>query len=83
MKKTYMKPEIMFDDFSLNTNISAGCEIITDNQSKNSCAYLFGRDQNPVFSYSIAACVYKENPDEEYDDICYHVPSDNNNLFNS
>ena len=26
MKKAYSKPDIVFEDFSLSTNIAAGCE---------------------------------------------------------
>ena len=54
MKKKYMKPEIMFEDFSLNTSIAANCEGIVDNATKGTCAVIGTGDiymfSGPVFS---------------------------------
>jgi hypothetical protein len=87
MKKAYSKPEIMFEDFSLSTNVAAGCEMKIHNSVEGTCAY-FGSGGVVVFTDKLTACVYTPgemggtNPDE-WDGFCYHVPTDKNNLFNS
>ena len=87
MKKTYMKPEIMFEDFTLTTNIAAGCESQDVNASTiNSCGLDFSGLQ--VFIVGMTGCshIQVEDPDGdgdgEYANICYHNPS-GNNIFNS
>lgn len=79
MKKTYSKPEIVFEDFSLSTSITAGCEFTNGLHAQDSCGYQT-RD-GVVFTTEIAGCVYKQ-PDTN-DSLCYHVPNDNANIFNS
>lgn len=85
MKKTYTKPQITLERFTLNTNIAGDCEVKTWTPSAGTCAYTvdlgdFGtRD---VFTSQIVACKTVE-ADGEYNSICYHVPSENNTLFNS
>lgn len=81
MKKTYQKPEIMFEAFSLSTNIAGDCETIVDNASRGSCPYHTRSDLN-VFTSDVGACTTTE-PDGDYNGICYHVPIDTKNLFNS
>ena len=88
MKKKYMKPEIMFEDFSLNTSIAANCEGIVDNATKGICAVI-GTGGIKMFSSSISDCDFYPSNDEngkysdEWDGFCYHVPTEYNNLFNS
>lgn len=90
MKKTYMKPEIMFEDFTLTTNIAAGCEVQDVNASTiNSCGLDFSGV--PVFIEGMTGCAGGiEVPDpnntgdgqDPYTSICYHNPS-GTNVFNS
>lgn len=80
MKKTYMKPRVSFEDFSLNTSIAAGCERITENHKQWECAVQFGPDI--IFGTEMTLCEYKISLDD-YDFICYHNPTTDNNLFNS
>ena len=84
MKKTYMKPEIMFESFTLCTNIAAGCQFIVSNSSEGVCGYLDERDptQTPVFTSKISGCKRHE-ADGGLNGICYHVPTDTSDLFNS
>ena len=50
MRKAYSKPQIMFEDFTLSTNIAAGCEVKTNTPSQMQCAY--GEDDfgYPIFT---------------------------------
>ena len=87
MKKKYEKPEIYFENFSICTNIAAGCEHtnVTATEDVHGCGYRLGRlDSEVVFTSSIG-CNRHELVDGEggYQGICYHVPSESNNLFTS
>lgn len=78
-KKKYEKPMIIIDNFSLADSIAAGCEItdVTHSKNEQGCGLNFDR-QGAVFTAEMG-CKYKE-PDG-FDGICYHVPTDSNNLF--
>ena len=90
-KKPYSKPEIWFEDFTLSTQISAGCEVKAVNQMY-ACA-TGGNDNrlnNNLFNSSIPGCIPPYvTPNMEgglwngrrYP--CYEVYTDNNNVFNS
>lgn len=86
MKKTYFKPEIMFEDFTLSNNIAAGCEIKTNTPSLNQCGVnLSGIN---VFITGMNGCAFGVGKpgdiDAQYGDtICYQVPVGVENLFNS
>lgn len=83
MKKTYMKPEIMFEDFSLCTSIAANCEIKIDNHSSGGCGQpIEGLPGQFLFISADTGCT-RCIPDEGTDGFCYHVPIESNNLFNS
>lgn len=83
MKKQYEKPEIMFEDFSLSTNIAAGCELKTTVQGENQCGYPMR--EGTVFLSKETGCTYTPPQDSDgnysYNGVCYHTPSDANNLF--
>ena len=84
MKKTYNKPEIMFESFTLSTNIAGDCKVKTWTPNSGSCAYEvkdeFGDTYN-VFTSAVTLCTTHEE-DGEYSNICYDVPY-GDNLFNS
>lgn len=87
MKKTYSKPEILFESFTMSTNIAAGCEKIVGNPSKGSCA-VNSSGGISVFDATVgAACAFTPGDmgteEDMYDGFCYHVPTEYNNLFNS
>ena len=84
MKKTYTKPEIMFEDFTLTSNIAASCAVKTYTPSSGECAYIVNDEflgDIYFFTNDVSACTTTE-ADEDYNGICYHAPYDAN-LFNS
>lgn len=85
MKKEYVKPQIVFESFTLSTNIAADCETITSLHGRGSCGYPT-RD-GVVFVDSYTGCDVTapvENGESVYGNtVCYHVPIDSKNLFNS
>lgn len=86
MRKTYSKPEIMFEDFTMSTSIAVGCEGIVGNPTKGSCAVLTSSGDK-IFTSTVGECVFKPSDmgsnDDTWDGFCYHVPVEYNNLFNS
>lgn len=87
MKKTYIKPQIMFESFSVSENIAGDCERIVGNPSKGTCAVV-GSGGVAVFTDSMQACDFTpegmgQTKNDEWDGFCYHVPTEYNNLFNS
>lgn len=85
MKKTYTKPEIVFEDFSLCTSIAANCEIIIDAPASGTCGYAYeGGNGQTMFTKQYATNVCNlQIDDDENNGFCYHVPIESNNLFNS
>lgn len=86
MKKTYTKPEIFFENFSLNTSIASGCEVKIETSTSGNCGLDFG--DLVIFISSYTGCssndgVIVEGDDGKYNGICYHVPVETNNMFNS
>lgn len=85
MKKTYIKPEIVFEDFTVNTNIAAGCEIKIDNHSQGGCGYKYeGGHGETMFTTQAgtAVCNLAVN-DDENNGFCYNIPVQSINIFNS
>ena len=87
MKKEYCKPIVVFENFSLSTNIAGTCESIVGNPSKGTCAVL-GTGGINVFDSTVGdVCVFTPvdlgGKTDEWDGFCYHVPTEYNNLFNS
>lgn len=84
MKKTYSKPEIIFDDFSLSTAITGNCEVKLWTPNNESCGYKPEGYDAFIFVQDIDGCEEKF-PDGGFwgDTMCYHVPSESRNLFNS
>lgn len=86
MKRTYTKPDIMFESFTLSTNIAGGCEIKIYNPSNTSCGYQPEGLSYKIFLSGITECEAHGNQvinDDEGNGFCYHVPIASNNLFNS
>lgn len=69
----------MFESFTLSENIAGDCEFKTSLQSEGDCGY--DTRNGIIFTDSVGGCVYKR-PDNT-DNVCYHVPYDNSELFNS
>ena len=81
MKKTYVKPQVFFEDFQLSASIAAGCEYTT-NHAMNVCVYQIVGGRN-VFIDARTNCVDITVPDGQYGNVCYHVPAGTSNLFTS
>ena len=82
MKKRYEKPQIVFEDFALSTNIAANCEHQTSLQTEGACGLDFGGDM--IFLINVTGCKEKYDVDDgQFNGICYHVPIETSNLFNS
>ena len=81
MKKAYSKPEIMFEDFSLSANVAAGCTFKTDTKSEGDCGYYSVRYNAMLFTLTVSGCKYTAVQDT--DSLCYHVPNEMNDIFNS
>lgn len=81
MKKPYSEPDIVFESFSLSTNIAAGCEEKPYNYT-DTCGVLWGK--KTIFLQEMNGCASKiENEDPSYNKLCYHVPIDTYNVFYS
>ena len=86
MKKVYTAPQILFESFTMSTNIAGNCEAIVGNPTKGTCAVL-GTGDIALFDGTMSVCVFTPEamggePDK-FDGACYHVPVESNTLFNS
>ena len=89
MKKAYVKPEIVFENFSMSQNIAADCEYQIDNPARGQCGIEFG--PFTVFLGAVGSdcsgdgIMMDQGGDGEYNGLCYHVFTNNGeyNLFNS
>lgn len=80
MKKTYVKPALGFETLSVGGTVSSSCEGIA-NFAVGLCSITIdvGFEMNIYQDPTI--CDYT-GPGID-DMICYHAPSDNNNVFTS
>ena len=83
MNKTYSKPDIVFESFSLTTSIAGDCAVKTDLQTQGTCFVQFGAIR--VFTTQVAGCVNNgiAIPNDEFNGFCYHVPTNATNIFMS
>lgn len=84
MKKTYVRPEVYFENFELSTSIATGCSAGYDHNNTNignpdQCALLFGTKK--IFN----APPICDPSDGAFDpgQFCYHVPTANDRVFSS
>ena len=77
MKKTYSKPQLVFDSFGVAENIAACAS--NARQAQGDCVAYIGN--MPVFTNDVPGCRFKAS-DGSYG-ICYYVPSADNSLFGS
>lgn len=87
MKKTYTKPEIFFESFTLSTNIAADCEEIFSLMAQDICGIPNenGIPNKDIFNLTVVGtqCDVHGYGNEQYNGLCYHVPTEAHNLFNS
>ena len=82
MKKTYSRPDIYFEDFSLSTNIATSCEKTPFNHIEM-CGVKLNRvdvlfDGGEYFKNCTIAIKEGDNP---FDNLCYHNPTADENVF--
>lgn len=84
MKKAYERPQIVFENFTLSTNIASNCTTITNTQSSGvyGCGYRLSDRHAEVVFMSTMGCTTWED-DGDYNGICYHTPTDSSSLFTS
>jgi hypothetical protein len=82
MKKTYSKPDIFFDSFSLSTTVAANCEFKTPLPKADECGMPTGYFNYIVFVNELQGC-NRTVESGVWETICYHQPTEENNLFNS
>lgn len=80
MKKTYSKPDISFESFSLSSTVAAGCGVDTPLHQMDQCGY---RIENwIVFQSELQGCNFIVETGV-MDGVCYHPPTEMTNLFTS
>ena len=78
MKKTYSKPEIVFESFTMSTNVAANCEVVDPHDPR-----LYFTGVGYAFTKGCEVSV-SEGGDGEFNGICYHIPDGGKlNLFAS
>lgn len=77
MKKTYVRPEVYFENFELSANIATGCGRPLGH-TKDTCRDIFGG--NAEFAFGSGCGFNVEDPKYGY---CYQNPSDATKLFTS
>jgi hypothetical protein len=85
MKKTYSKPLIAIENFTLSTDMAANCENIFGLQAQDLCGI---PDDNglgfTIFNTELSnQCMFPGQDDSRFNGLCYHIPAERNNLFNS
>lgn len=82
MKKKYEKPIFVFESFSLNTSIAGDCGVKITTPSYGECGMEYGPDY--IFIDATTGCSDEYLVDDgSHNGLCYHVPVDQNKLFNS
>lgn len=84
MKKKYAKPEIIFESFSMNASIAGDCEVKTMNPAPEQCGLVLNTFPPLVIFTSDLPKICNAYPSPgQYDQLCYHIPYESYNLFNS
>ena len=80
MKKKYNKPEILFENFEMSQRIAGECEGIANNTDESLCSVDIPELGKNVFTVK---GICKLTGPGWTDRICYHAPSESNNVFTS
>ena len=82
MKRGYVKPDITFESFSLSTSIATGCEVKLEGPVSWGCGIEIDGGYI-LFLENITGCDTPVEDGSLADKMCYHVPYDSNNVFDS
>ena len=80
MKKTYAKPQIVFESFQLTANIAGGCNTGPNSADEATCGY---NDNGWIVFQNSAVCNFPAGPDGKHNGLCYHVPTGDMSVFTS
>ena len=80
MKKTYAKPQIVFESFQLTANIAGDCNTRPNSTNEATCGY---NDNGWIVFQNSAVCNVLAGPDGNYNRLCYHVPTGDISVFTS
>ncbi len=80
MKQSYVKPTVSFEKLSVGAPIASSCEGIA-NFAAGLCSVTIDVGFEIEIFQTADICEY-HGPDVD-DMVCYHAPSDNNNIFTS
>lgn len=84
MKKTYTKPEILFESFSFSGSIAGDCEVIVPTPNSGTCGYQPEGLNYKIFINGVSECMAGQVINDDVSNgFCYHNPITTNNLFNS
>lgn len=79
MKKSYVKPQVSFEDFQLSASIAAQCPNNSIGPTDSTCGIDY--TGGILFLDGMTVCTIKVA--DGTDGYCYHQPTDTTNLFNS
>lgn len=79
MKKTYIKPQIVYESFQLSTSIANGCELYPTTSAQYFCPVEDIETGFLLFADSAASPCDTAPPDGSQ--ICYDVPTANWNVL--
>ena len=83
MKKEYCKPDVFFEDFTMSTNIAAGCEEKPFGNT-DMCGVKWSKGQILFSDIPGTICTKKViDGSSEANGLCYHNPYDSYNVFYS
>ena len=81
MKKTYAKPQIVFESFQLTANIAGDCNTRPNSADEATCGY---NDNGWIVFQNSSVCIdIQVNPDGKHNRLCYHVPTGDISVFTS
>ena len=80
MKKTYAKPQIVFESFQLTANIAGDCNTKPNSTNEATCGY---NDNGWIVFQNSAVCNVQVGPDGKHNGLCYHVPTGDMSVFTS
>lgn len=82
MKKTYQKPQIVFESFELSQNIAGGCNAVSNNTDGDVCSVNVPWVGGSINVFNNAGICEVYGPGIS-DNICYHAPGDMISAFSS
>ncbi len=77
--KNYIKPDIAFQKLNLTTSVSTGCAINSNSEPLACPVEIPGQPGLTVYPDGTCSLYFPEYDDQ----LCYHVPMADNNIFES